>query len=191
MQRVASAGANIIDVVAYPFVTDFDAILAKNPVGTWGKYVNRLKLGGGKITLDGSPQGKTAFFTTPYLTGGPGGEKHWRGEPSFPEDFVKAFVKKVYDLGLPLNAHANGDAAIVIVDENSVAADLVNEVVFQRAIFRAVEKNCSAATDGPVRAQERLLRVHDGAGRLAESQATQCDPLDRMRLVAAKFNQRP
>jgi len=112
MQRVASAGANIIDVVAYPFVTDFDAILAKNPVGTWGKYVNRLKLGGGKITLDGSPQGKTAFFTTPYLTGGPGGEKHWRGEPSFPEDFVKAFVKKVYDLGLPLNAHANGDAAI-------------------------------------------------------------------------------
>jgi len=112
MQRVAAAGVHIIDVVAYPFVTDFDAVLEKNPASTWGKYVNRLKIGGAKITLDGSPQGKTAYFTTPYLTGGPGGEKGWRGEPGFPEEEVKAFVKKVYDLGLPLNIHANGDAAI-------------------------------------------------------------------------------
>jgi hypothetical protein len=99
-------------VVAYPFVTDFDAVLEKNPASTWGTYVNRLKIGGAKITLDGSPQGKTAYFTTPYLTGGPGGETNWRGEPGFPEDEVNAFVKKVYDLGLPLNIHANGDAAI-------------------------------------------------------------------------------
>jgi predicted amidohydrolase YtcJ len=112
MQRAAAGGATIIDVIAYPFVTDFDAVIEKNPAGTWGKYVNHLKIGGAKITLDGSPQGKTAFFTTPYLTGGPGGEKNWKGEPGFPEDYVKAFIKKVYDLGLPLNAHANGDAAI-------------------------------------------------------------------------------
>jgi len=127
MQRAAAAGANIIDVVAYPFFTDFDKILAKNPVATWGKYVNRLKLGGAKITLDGSPQGKTAYFTTPYLTGGPGGEKNWRGEPGFPEDDVKAFVKKVYDLGLPLNIHANGDAAIdelLRAHEYAAAGDL-------------------------------------------------------------------
>ena len=32
-----------------------------------------------KITLDGSPQGRTAFFTTPYLTGGPGGEQASKG----------------------------------------------------------------------------------------------------------------
>jgi predicted amidohydrolase YtcJ len=112
MQRAAAAGASIIDVVAYPFFTDFDRVLEKNPLGTWGKYINRVKLGGAKITLDGSPQGRTAYFTKPYLTGGPGGEKNWRGEPGFPEDDVKAFVKKVYDLGLPLNIHANGDAAI-------------------------------------------------------------------------------
>lgn len=112
MQRAAAGGASLIDVIAYPFVTDFDAVIEKNPPNTWGKYVNRVKIGGGKITLDGSIQGKTAFFTTPYLTGGPGGEANWRGEPGFSEEDVKAFVKKVYDLGLPLNAHANGDAAI-------------------------------------------------------------------------------
>jgi len=127
MQRAAAGGADIIDVIAYPFVTDFDAVLAKNPIGTWGQYKNRVKIGGGKITLDGSPQGKTAYFTTPYLTGGPGGEKNWRGEPGFPEDYVKAFVKKVYGLGLPLNIHANGDAAIDLLlraHEEAAAGDL-------------------------------------------------------------------
>jgi predicted amidohydrolase YtcJ len=127
MQRVAARGVNIIDVVAYPFVTDFDAVLEKNPVATWGKYANGLKLGGAKITLDGSIQGKTAYFTTPYLTGGPGGEKDWKGEPTFPEAFVQAFVKKVYDLGLPLNIHANADGAIDMAlraHEYAAAGDL-------------------------------------------------------------------
>jgi hypothetical protein len=130
MQRAAAAGAHVIDVVAYPFFTDFDAVLEKNPRSTWGRYVNGLKIGGAKITLDGSPQGKTAYFTTPYLTGGPGGEANWRGEPGFPEDEVKAFVKKVYDLGLPLNIHANGDAAIDMVlraHEFAAAGDLAKQ----------------------------------------------------------------
>lgn len=127
MQRAAAAGANIIDVIAYPFITDLDAILAKNPPSTFGKYVNHLKIGGAKITLDGSPQGKTAYFTTPYLTGGPNGEKNWRGELPFPEEELKAMVKKVYDLGVPLNVHANGDAAIDVLlraHEYAAAGDL-------------------------------------------------------------------
>jgi hypothetical protein len=130
MQRAAAGGASVIDVIAYPFVTDFDGVLEKNPSGTWGNYVNRLKIGGAKITLDGSPQGKTAYFTTPYLTGGPGGERNWRGEPGFPEEDVKAFVKKVYDLGLPLNIHANGDAAIDMLlraHEYAAAGDLAKQ----------------------------------------------------------------
>ena len=84
MKRASDAGANIIDVVAYPFITEVDKVLAEYPVTEWGKYKNRFKVGGVKITLDGSPQGRTAFFTTPYLTGGPGGEKDWKGEPTFP-----------------------------------------------------------------------------------------------------------
>jgi predicted amidohydrolase YtcJ len=112
MKRAAAGGANLIDVIAYPFITDLDEVLKANPIGGWGKYVHRLKLGGVKVTIDGSPQGKTASFTTPYLTGGPGGEKDWRGEPTFPEDTVKQMVERVYDLGVPLNLHANGDAAI-------------------------------------------------------------------------------
>ena len=95
MKRVANADANIIDIVAYPFITDLDKVLAANPVTGWGKYVKRLKIGGVKITIDGSPQGKTAFFSKPYLNGGPGGEKNWRGELTFPEETVQRMVKRV------------------------------------------------------------------------------------------------
>lgn len=130
MQRAAAAGANIIDVIAYPFVYDFDAILAANPIETWCKYKNRLKLGGGKFTVDGSPQGRTAFFTTPYLTGGPSGEKNWRGEPGFTQEALDAFVQKLYGLGLPVNIHVNGDAAVdmmLLAHERAAAGDLTKD----------------------------------------------------------------
>jgi predicted amidohydrolase YtcJ/heat shock protein HslJ len=112
MKRATDAGANLIDVVAYPFVTEVDKVLAEFPLSEWGKYTNRFKVGGVKITLDGSPQGRTAFFTTPYLSGGPGGEENWLGEPTFPQEFANTMFKKVYDLNVPLLAHCNGDAAI-------------------------------------------------------------------------------
>ena len=127
MKRAAAGGATLIDVIAYPFITDLEAVLKKYPKETWGTYENRLKIGGVKITIDGSPQGKTAFFTTPYLTGGPGGEKNWNGELTFPEEVVTKAVKTVYDMGVPLNLHANGDGAIdafLRAHEKAAAGDL-------------------------------------------------------------------
>ena len=127
MKRATDAGANIIDVIAYPFITDVDKVLAEFPLDKWGKYDKRFKIGGVKVTIDGSPQGRTARFTTPYLTGGPAGEKDWIGELTFPQDMVNQMVKKVYDLGVPLNLHANGDGAIdafFMAHEFAAAGDL-------------------------------------------------------------------
>lgn len=123
MQRAAAGGATLIDIISYPFILDLDKVLANNPVDTWGKYNNRLKIGGVKITSDGSPQGKTAYFTTPYLKGGPGGEKNWRGEPTFPPEMLNQMVKRVYGMNVPLLVHANGDAAIdMVLKANELAA---------------------------------------------------------------------
>ena len=83
-----------------------------SPCPTWGKYDKQFKIGGVKISIDGSPQGRTAAFTTPYLTGGPGGEKNWKGELAAPQDVINKGLKKVYDLGVPVLFHVNGDAAI-------------------------------------------------------------------------------
>ncbi|WP_197432883.1 amidohydrolase [Photobacterium aquimaris] len=125
IKRASDANANIIDIIVYPFITDVDAILAKYPVDKWLQYNNRLKVGGVKVTVDGSPQGRTARFTTPYLAGGPAGEKNWMGELTFPQDTINKMVKKVYDLNVPLNLHANGDGAIDAFFEahQSVAKD--------------------------------------------------------------------
>jgi predicted amidohydrolase YtcJ len=125
LKRAAAGGATLIDVIAYPFITELEQILQKYPKESWGRYDNRLKIGGVKITIDGSPQGKTAFFTTPYLTGGPGGEANWSGEPSAPEPVVAGAIKAVYDLGVPLNLHANGDGAIdaFLRAHEAIAAD--------------------------------------------------------------------
>ena len=106
MKRASDAGANIIDVVAFPFITDVDEIAAAIPVAEWGQYHQRLKVGGVKITVDGSPQGRTAFFTTSYLTGGPGGEQFWNGELAFPQESINRMVKKVYDMKVPLISSA-------------------------------------------------------------------------------------
>jgi predicted amidohydrolase YtcJ len=112
MQRAAAAGANMIDVVAYPFMTDLDPIIAANPTDSWGEYENRLKIGGVKITADGSPQGRTAYFTTPYLTGGPGGEENWQGQPMMPQESLNQLVERVGSMNVPLIIHTNGDAAV-------------------------------------------------------------------------------
>jgi len=112
IKRATDAGANVIDVVAFPFITDVDKILADYPIDTWLKYNNGFKIGGAKITVDGSPQGKTAYFSTAYLTDGPGGEKNWKGELTFPQETVNQMVKKVYEMNVPLLLHCNGDASI-------------------------------------------------------------------------------
>ena len=112
LQRIARAGGFFIDVVAYPFMTDLEAVWKANPPESFGKYQNGLKLGGCKITADGSPQGRTAWFTTPYLTGGPGGEANYTGGPGIPPEAMKAAMKACYDKGLQVQFHANGDAAI-------------------------------------------------------------------------------
>lgn len=123
MQRAAAGGATVIDVVAFPFILELDAVLTENPPETFGTYRDRFKLGGVKITIDGSPQGRTAYFTTPYLVNGPDGQQDWRGELGFPQSVIDDWFTKVYDLGLPLNIHANGDAAIdVLLAAHVVAA---------------------------------------------------------------------
>ena len=125
MHRRPQGGATLIDVVAYPFILDLDAVLQTYPPETFGTYRNRVKLGGVKITLDGSPQGRTAYFTTPYLVDGPEGQHNWRGELAFPQDTVNGWFKHVYDLGLQLLIHANGDAAIdmLLAAHEAAAAD--------------------------------------------------------------------
>jgi hypothetical protein len=108
----ADRGLLKLDVVSLPFITEIDAVFGGQPPRNEPEYKNRLRIGGVKIVADGSPQGRTAFFTKPYLTDGPAGQKSWRGELSFPQATLNGWVQKVYDGGATLFMHCNGDAAI-------------------------------------------------------------------------------
>ena len=112
LRILAGRGGLKLDLVALPFIAEIDAVFGGRPPANEPQYANRLRIGGVKIVADGSPQGRTAFFTTPYLTGGPAGQKDWRGEPTFPQPTLNEMVKKVYDGGATLFVHCNGDAAI-------------------------------------------------------------------------------
>jgi predicted amidohydrolase YtcJ len=112
LKRAADKGDLFIDVVSFPYFLELDKTLAAFPAASWGNSANRLKIAGCKVTIDGSPQGRTAAFTSPYLNGGPNDEKNWKGEPGIGQADLNALVKKCYGLGVQMNMHANGDAAI-------------------------------------------------------------------------------
>ena len=111
LMKAAQEKRFFIDIVALPGFTEMDKWF-DNPNYKFGEYNNRLKLQACKITLDGSPQGKTALVSHPYLTGGPGGEKNWSGESSITQQQLDAITKKMFDANIPLQIHTNGDGAI-------------------------------------------------------------------------------
>ncbi len=68
----------------------------------------RFRLGGMKIFLDGSPQGRTAWMRTPYL-GEPVG---YRGYGTMTDREVEAAMEYSAEKKTQLIAHCNGDAAV-------------------------------------------------------------------------------
>jgi len=78
---------------------------------SFGSYAGRLKIGGIKLILDGSPQGKTAFLTQPYFMPPDGQDLEYRGYPLIPQERIDQLIEKYSAAEIPIMAHANGDAA--------------------------------------------------------------------------------
>jgi hypothetical protein len=76
-------------------------------------YTNRYRLAGLKITLDGSPQGRTAWRTVAYLIPPDGQQPGYKGYPAIPDTRqVEAYLDEAYTKGWPVKVHTNGDAAV-------------------------------------------------------------------------------
>lgn len=70
------------------------------------------RLGGVKLPLDGSPQGKTAWFTRPYFQPPEGEAADYAGLPALTDDELQPRVDLAYSNRWQLLTHTNGDAAI-------------------------------------------------------------------------------
>jgi len=100
-----------IDVISY---IDY-MFVDKHMNSKWNSknYINNFRIGGMKVTLDGSPQGRTAWRTEPYLIPPEGMPHDYSGYPAIPNDSV---LSSIFEKGFINNwqilTHTNGDAAV-------------------------------------------------------------------------------
>lgn len=104
---LSAAGQLKIDVVAYPILPSGGKKIMEDNKGICGEYCHHLKIGGYKLILDGSPQGRSAWMTEPYL----GGEEGYCGYPWMPDEEVEGYVRQAVEEHKQILVHCNGDAA--------------------------------------------------------------------------------
>ena len=104
-QALLADGSLKLDVVAYGDPEGAEAARQAFPESV-RQYHRRFKLGGYKMFLDGSPQGRTAWLRRPYQ-----GEQEYRGYGTLTDAEVLDMVRRAGTDGMQLLAHCNGDAA--------------------------------------------------------------------------------
>lgn len=105
LKAASETGILKLDVVGYlDIMTAADLMEAESCYV--GNYRKHLKIGGYKIFLDGSPQGKTAWMLEPYAE-----EETYRGYPIHSDEKLRKAIRHSLDQKQQLLAHCNGDAA--------------------------------------------------------------------------------
>ena len=112
--KEANAGNLYIDVVSYPDMRMTGAydLLKGEYYTNEHTYKNNFRLGGAKLTLDGSPQGKTAWLTQHYHTPPQGENADYKGFPIMDDEAANQSVADAFENKWQLLCHTNGDAAI-------------------------------------------------------------------------------
>ena len=110
MERAAEKDALILDIVSYvDILSNRDAANSKYQGLT---YTNKYRIGGVKLNLDGSPQGKTAWLSHPYFIPPAGEPADYHGYESMTDEEAYKHVADAYQNNLQILAHCNGDSAI-------------------------------------------------------------------------------
>ena len=112
LTQAAKADQLYIDIVSLPYFAFLDKLIADS-TKQFGQYSNHLKLGGFKVTADGSPQGKTAFFSKPYLTEVPGcNHDACTGFPNVTQEVLNKTIITGFKNNIQPYVHCNGDATV-------------------------------------------------------------------------------
>ena len=106
LKAMANQNKLKMDVVGYVNLKKSKSVVDNNREFI-KKYINRFKIGGYKIFLDGSPQGKTAWLSRPYENSDDG----YCGYPIYKDEEVEKFIDISLKEKMQLLTHCNGDAA--------------------------------------------------------------------------------
>jgi len=108
MRQVADSGDLKIDVAVYPDVlVDRDFIMQNQSAS----YANRLRVAGAKLTIDGSPQGFTAWRDRPYFKPVGNYPAGYVGYPSATNEQTIDAVDWAFANNIQILTHSNGEAA--------------------------------------------------------------------------------
>jgi len=103
LAALSKEGKLKVDVVAYTASTGDTLEKAQ---ALFAEPLPHLKLGGVKVFLDGSPQGRTAWLRHPYE-----GESEYRGYPNMSDAQLEQKLCTAKACNMQVLAHCNGDAA--------------------------------------------------------------------------------
>jgi predicted amidohydrolase YtcJ len=108
MKAVAAEGGFKVDVVAYvDIAAGRDAIAPQAS----RQYVNRFRVGGAKLVIDGSPQAFTAWRDRPYYAPVGSYPPGYHGYPSATDTQVIDAIDWAFANDIQIMTHANGEAA--------------------------------------------------------------------------------
>lgn len=112
LKSAADRGNFYLDVVSYPDMTLGTECMTDSYYSPQHKYKNKYRIGGVKLTLDGSPQGKTAWLTKCYHVNPAGKEGCYTGYPVMDDEKADGYVEEAFKNKWQILCHSNGDAAI-------------------------------------------------------------------------------
>lgn len=122
LRQASRQGLLKLDIVAYPWHRSAWRPDDRFPVSR--TYSGHFRIGGVKLVLDGSPQGKTAWLTEPYKVPPQGRAADYRGQPMLTDGELIGHLDDYFAKGISVIAHANGDAA---ADQLIAAVKKANE----------------------------------------------------------------
>ncbi|MDZ7653296.1 MAG: amidohydrolase [Burkholderiaceae bacterium] len=108
LKQVAAEGGFANDVNAYVDVLVDRAYIKTNQSAT---FTNRFRVAGAKLTIDGSPQGFTAWRDRPYFKPVGTYPAGYSGYPAVTAEQVMDAVQWAAENGLQVITHANGERA--------------------------------------------------------------------------------
>jgi predicted amidohydrolase YtcJ len=108
LRKLGADGGLAIDIVAYPDVLEDRDFIAENVSRV---YADRVRVGGCKLTIDGSPQGFTALRDRPYFA--PVGDypPGYAGYAAITMEQALDAVNWCYEHNFQILTHANGEGA--------------------------------------------------------------------------------
>ncbi|WP_369049179.1 amidohydrolase [Tenacibaculum sp. UWU-22] len=111
LTALAKQNKYYLDVVAYPDINMTKVEDFKPYIYPDHAYKNHFRVGGIKLSLDGSPQGKTAWLTKHYHIPPTGKSRDYKGFPHMSDQEATDLVKLAYKNRWQILSHTNGDAA--------------------------------------------------------------------------------